>query len=358
MDIWDLNLKRLQHISNQQGNAGSSRPNFEIAHNEILRFADNLFENNRRSGHPQWNGRQIRNAFQVARSLAYSDAMAGHPDGEPLSKLRPRLEVRHFHLVNQITESFEVYHRKIFAGLTGADLAREMEERDDDHEDPWNRDEPPGPDASFAAGADPEGRPHPRRRPISEQQQHLYSGSPDNARDELYGPPPPAHARRTGSGGGGGGGWTASDAGLAAPSPSTSPHETRYYDPLGVGSRGQDAGGPAAPYTQPRSPHLGHYARGGGAGGGAGAPAITFRGASPAGTADYHGARHPSPGPAAAGMAEGWTIGGGGPRLPRHGSSRAVNEFPFAAGRPGDGDGYEATHDQAGNEYDQGGWRD
>ncbi len=66
LEIWKLNIQRLRYISEQ---SKEKRP-LDIFDNDILKFADSQFEESSRKGTGQWNGRQIRNAFQVARSLA------------------------------------------------------------------------------------------------------------------------------------------------------------------------------------------------------------------------------------------------------------------------------------------------
>jgi SpoVK/Ycf46/Vps4 family AAA+-type ATPase len=78
IEIWQVNIQRLKSIEEEQNQAGLTRL-LEIPENDILRFAAaqyRRFDRNRKEI-VQWNGRQIRNAFQVARSLAYADAAAG-----------------------------------------------------------------------------------------------------------------------------------------------------------------------------------------------------------------------------------------------------------------------------------------
>ena len=334
-DIWELNLRRLRQISTRQGDGDGVRTTFDIAYKDIMRFADSLFERNRHTRHPQWNGRQIRNAFQVARSLAYSDAMQNHPIGEPLSKLRPRLEVQHFLLVNEITESFEAYRRSVFAGLGDADLARELEQRDDDYEDPFNQSAPAvRPSNGHGEGG---GSPPSRRRADGDHGPGAASGDFRHHGDSFQSQ---GQGRRAGSSG-----WLD---GLAGPN-AGSPQDTRYPDALGVGSRSPGPGAANPTFSQAQRPLYPTTTS---------APAITLRGASPSGAPDYSGGRHPSPGPAPVG----WPINTGS-RSPRQGPSRAPNAFQFPSTRRSEADNFEsfdetgrydaASYDDVGNEYGQ-----
>lgn len=139
LEIWKINLHRLRCMEQELANKTSHR-SMEIYDEEILRFAEAQFNNNtnnfRRTCH--WNGRQIRNAFQVARSLAYADAenetqrlRSSNPFADIIVPV-PRLEVRHFQLVGEITTSFDQYMLQVYSGMTDADLAKEKEHRADD----------------------------------------------------------------------------------------------------------------------------------------------------------------------------------------------------------------------------------
>lgn len=80
LDIFEVNLRRLREIeaAKAAAQAGSDHndPNhlstlqIDIDHRRIMRFAEDHFESH--SPSQRWNGRQIRNAFQVAYSLAQS----------------------------------------------------------------------------------------------------------------------------------------------------------------------------------------------------------------------------------------------------------------------------------------------
>jgi hypothetical protein len=140
MDIWKLNLQRLRRLNEK---SEDKRP-LEIVDSAVLEFAEFQFEASNHRGHGQWNGRQIRNAFQVARSLAYYDALTeaeetSHiPSNEPA--LPAVLQVKYFRMMHEITESFDHYMLEVFSGLNDRDLALEMEHRADNWKgDRWNR---------------------------------------------------------------------------------------------------------------------------------------------------------------------------------------------------------------------------
>lgn len=135
MDIWRLNIKRLRHINEQ---SEDKRP-LEIVDSSVLHFAERQFEESNQRQAGQWNGRQIRNAFQVARSLAYYDAFNEAELKEVGSEepVRPAiLDVKYFHMMHEITESFDHYMLEVFSGMTDGKIAHEMEHRADHFTNP------------------------------------------------------------------------------------------------------------------------------------------------------------------------------------------------------------------------------
>lgn len=131
IDIWRLNIQRLRRISEQ---SREKRP-LEIYETDLIEFAGLQYDdcNDRGVGH--WNGRQIRNAFQVARSLAYYDSVAKNDQIRDFtSNELPRpavLHVKYFQMMHEITESFDQYMLEVFSGKNDKDLAFEMEHRAD-----------------------------------------------------------------------------------------------------------------------------------------------------------------------------------------------------------------------------------
>lgn len=165
LEIWQINLQRLHKIEeDEQRQWNQSQPDddfnttaisfpralhkpMDIPDEEILRFAHRQFDM-ARPGTIGWNGRQIRNAFQVAKSLAYADAAAeferleaealslaaqsgNSPQLDRIIVHAPRLQVEHFKAVHEITEEFDQYMEEVFSGMNDGQLAREKEERAD-----------------------------------------------------------------------------------------------------------------------------------------------------------------------------------------------------------------------------------
>jgi hypothetical protein len=131
LDIWRLNIQRLRHINQH---SEEKRP-LEIFDSTVLRFAEEQYEEGERRRAVQWNGRQIRNAFQVARSLAYYDANNEVDQNEDLGLDQPVrtavLDVKYFLMMHEMTESFDHYMLEVFSGHNDKDLAFEMEQRAD-----------------------------------------------------------------------------------------------------------------------------------------------------------------------------------------------------------------------------------
>jgi hypothetical protein len=127
-----MNINRLRIIEEQRCKA-TGEPPLQIFEKEIMAFAINQFYQDT-NGKGRWNGRQIRNAFQVAASLAYDDARKKYnqlkgrfQDTQPL---RPKLDVRHFDMTHTINDSFDHYMR-LAIGKNDAELEYEASERAD-----------------------------------------------------------------------------------------------------------------------------------------------------------------------------------------------------------------------------------
>ncbi|KAM7188348.1 aaa family ATPase [Rhypophila sp. PSN 637] len=111
----------------------------QIPHEQILAWAAEQFDLSRRP----LNGRQIRNAVQVAKTLAYADAAAeaeqresealarngGNPDTAQIILPSPRLRVEHFEMIQYLTVEFDNYIEAVFSGQSDDQLAAEKEER-------------------------------------------------------------------------------------------------------------------------------------------------------------------------------------------------------------------------------------
>lgn len=156
IDIWKLNIDRFRAIEKQLAQFEKREP-LIINDQDLLHFASRLFQNSKGPKEGRWNGRQIRNAFQVARSLAYyeygmrneaesrkqSEEASGEVGGEKRRDSVQQqavsnslvLDVRHFETMADITASFENYRRTIHGGDTDADLALEGAYRNDTYRD-------------------------------------------------------------------------------------------------------------------------------------------------------------------------------------------------------------------------------
>lgn len=159
LDIWKLNIHRVRRIEEELAKV-ENRDSLLINENELVAFAKHRFleGGSNRRGHGRWNGRQIRNAFQVACSLAYYEhgirederrarrqSVVNTNATDPV-KARdglldpPTLSVRHFEMMYDITASFENYRTAVHGGTTDADLALEAEYRNDGYRDSLTED--------------------------------------------------------------------------------------------------------------------------------------------------------------------------------------------------------------------------
>ena len=109
--IWKNNLDRIE----RSGRLAFNRE-------KIMGFADKLFKNGTR-----WNGRQIRNAFQTAISLAGYDQtrkLTLDPSHVPA---KPKLTKDHFKKVAKASADFDEYVKEVMGGQGYSEKA-EMEE--------------------------------------------------------------------------------------------------------------------------------------------------------------------------------------------------------------------------------------
>lgn len=116
-EIWAMNIERLEKIEQERCLRNPNAQPLRIANKGIRRFAEGIFQKG-----TIWNGRQIRNAFQVASSLAHYEARR---DGAP-----PMLRVEHFKTIHIVTEDFEEYVKETI-GKTSGEQAYERGDRAD-----------------------------------------------------------------------------------------------------------------------------------------------------------------------------------------------------------------------------------
>ena len=127
--IFHTNINQLQQIEQQQHEISGS-PKLFIMEKDIMRFAADHY-NKHPKGKGAWNGRQIRNAFVIAASLARYEA---EQPGLAGTGFQPQLRYSHFQEVEKLTDEYNRFR----AHVLGGDDSRKAflnEERDDDYED-------------------------------------------------------------------------------------------------------------------------------------------------------------------------------------------------------------------------------
>ena len=126
-----MNINRLKQAEEQQHEV-SGEPPLLVMEEDILQFATDHCNKHPR-GKGAWNGRQIRNAFLVAASLARHEAEQQQPVGSHGSKRkRPELRGSHFQEVEKLTKEYNRFRTNLLGG-DDAHIARLRVERDDDY---------------------------------------------------------------------------------------------------------------------------------------------------------------------------------------------------------------------------------
>ena len=120
--IFKLNLNRLRMIEKERA-AINDEEEFEVRNEEIEAFAIDHFEYNPDT---RWNGRQIRNAFQMAQSLAHYQHHI-KPTGQ-----KPYIGREHFQNIADVSVEYDRYRHDMFGG-TDQELALKREERGRDY---------------------------------------------------------------------------------------------------------------------------------------------------------------------------------------------------------------------------------
>lgn len=132
--IWETHIRRIKE----------SQMNIDLEEDKIRQFYHNFWNNNvkEKKSSRQWNGRQIKNAFQTAVALANWD----FHDGAQGAKLkRPLVRAKHFELVATTGAHFDDYISEMY-NITDRDvhavLAEREEIRRDDRSDEEESDDP------------------------------------------------------------------------------------------------------------------------------------------------------------------------------------------------------------------------
>ncbi|GAP90408.1 putative AAA family ATPase [Rosellinia necatrix] len=134
--IFKVNLRKLRGIETKKEqallSAEAREPELTIKDDEIMEFAERHWDMTPR--HARWNGRQIRNAFQVASSIARYDtgkqSLASKTKTKDEKQRRPTLSSIHFRLVANIINRFDTYF-EMATGETDEQAALLEKARDD-----------------------------------------------------------------------------------------------------------------------------------------------------------------------------------------------------------------------------------
>ncbi|OTA81160.1 hypothetical protein M434DRAFT_46497, partial [Hypoxylon sp. CO27-5] len=127
-EIFTMNIKKLEAIENQRSQ-DTGQPPMKINEHDILIFAQDHFE---RDEDGRWNGRQIRNAFQIASSMARYEWFRENDDTVNI-EVPPILNAKYFERVASTTYEFNDY-LKAARGKDNPELAHERSERADHFE--------------------------------------------------------------------------------------------------------------------------------------------------------------------------------------------------------------------------------
>ena len=131
--IWKMNLERLKERKQRRNESMS------FNENEIFTYAQGHYAKTFSRG-ANWNGRQIRNAFQTACALAEFEAHEKNKrakarslqTGEGFIPINPQLEVRHFEEIAWASYEFDDYIAET-KGLTEAEIAHLEGQRMDEY---------------------------------------------------------------------------------------------------------------------------------------------------------------------------------------------------------------------------------
>lgn len=134
-EVFRLNLRMLRQTEQDRANVMESDL-MDIHESEIEQFAHAHFFDKPRQ---RWNGRQIRNAFQIARSLAHFEYEDAEKRGERNHKLS--LGARHFSTVAEATMAFDEY-KQTTIGKSDEENAASRMERARERDVPSYRPEP------------------------------------------------------------------------------------------------------------------------------------------------------------------------------------------------------------------------
>jgi len=201
LSIFKLNIARLQDMEDKASRTPGYEP-LEIQDADILDFASEHWHNNDNDV-GRWNGRQIRNAFLIASSLAHYESDARRKRG--IKSAQRVLTAQHFRQVEEMTRRYDEY-RKSVLGDTDSFIAFDQRVRDDEFAASATRKMP--------RGGGRGGYPAVRRESVPLH--HLGEPRPNRNGGATGNTPGQARGEYFGGGGGGGGAGTRAGSGAAA----------------------------------------------------------------------------------------------------------------------------------------------
>ena len=133
LGLWKMNLERLKEKKQRR------KESMLFKENEILAYAQSHYTKTSLQG-ANWNGRQIRNAFQTASALAEYEARENNKrakaqsveTGEAFIPIDPELHVKHFKEIARASYEFDEYISET-KGFTEAELAHLEGQRLDEY---------------------------------------------------------------------------------------------------------------------------------------------------------------------------------------------------------------------------------
>ncbi|KAI1845530.1 hypothetical protein JX266_008388 [Neoarthrinium moseri] len=173
-DIIRMNLVRLKSIEEQRSKVSGQKAPI-IYQDKICKFAVDHWDRHAiNDGQGRWNGRQIRNAVQIAASLAWYERKVDKTPGT--EELPPILDDTHFATVENTMSLFEGYMAKTKGG-TDTFISHQRAERYDKFEPPEVLQPPLAPRSTSYGGETGEYHPYSRRQttlqPTWQQQQRM-----------------------------------------------------------------------------------------------------------------------------------------------------------------------------------------
>lgn len=109
--LFEFNVDRMREIEDLKSAADPEYRKLHLKKGQIVQFGrDHYKKYASEKGIGRWNGRQIRNAFLIAASLAHY----GEPEDEDDKELQKQLNKGHFEKVDKTTVLYDNYRRGMF----------------------------------------------------------------------------------------------------------------------------------------------------------------------------------------------------------------------------------------------------